>query len=185
MKITYHYSNNLELKLTMTISKTSSGQLPSQMFICPTIQFKKMLANKKELLNQSKYSDFKFVVQGKIFKVHKNILAAASPVFDKLFTTECRETVNNECIVNDIDPTIFQYLLNFIYCGELPEQAANNVYRALYEAAHYYQINELAEVCISVEEYHLSKENAVDVYQWTETYGVENLKKQAWKIIQL
>lgn len=149
-----------------------------------TLQYKKIRSNNKELLNEPKYSDFTFVVQGKKFKVHRAILAAASPVFDALFTTKFCENVTNECFVKDIEPTIFQYLLDFIYCGELPE-ALYKVSQSLYEAAHYYQINELADICISVECYHISKDNAVDVYEWAEKYNVENLKKEAWNFIQM
>ncbi|KAG4066805.1 hypothetical protein HA402_012872 [Bradysia odoriphaga] len=179
------FTNEVEIKLTLTISQTklSSHQLPIHKFFDSTVLYKKKLCNNKELLNEPKYSDFTFVVQGKKYKVHKNILASASPIFDKLFTSKFQENETNECCVTAIEPNIFQYLLNFIYCGELPEQL-NEVSRALYEAAHYYQINELAEICISVECYHLSKDNALDVYEWADKMNLENAKKNAWHIIQ-
>ncbi|XP_037048858.1 speckle-type POZ protein-like B [Bradysia coprophila] len=178
-------ANVVEIKLTVTISQSNipSHQLPIHKLIDSTVQYKKILCNNKKLLNDPKYSDFTFVVQDEKYKVHKNILASASPVFDKLFTSKFRENETNECCVEAIEPTIFQYLLNFIYSGELPEQL-NGVSRALFEAAHYYQINELADICLSVECYHLSKDNAVVVYEWADKMNLENVKKSAWPIIQ-
>lgn len=180
--------STLELKLEMKISveEEDLDKIPMQKFIDSTRQYKNIISNNESILNESKYSDFTFIVHERMFKVHKSILAAASPVFDKLFETKFRETITNECYVNDIEPIAFQYLLDYIYCGKLPEEIHDGkVSRNLFEAAHYYEINELVDICTSVEHYNLSKNNAVDVYEWADTYGLEDVKMDAWKIIQL
>lgn len=176
----------LELKLEMKISLAGGSKVCLQKFIDHTRQYKQIISNNEIILNESKYSDFTFIVHGRVFKVHKCILAAASPVFDRLFETKFCEAVSNKCLVIDIEPQIFQFLLNFIYAGKLPDELhEENVSRKLFEAAHYYEINGLREICTSVELYKLSKENALDIYEWADTFELDSIKMEAWKIIQL
>lgn len=139
----------LVLKLEMTMLQKPSDKNPLRKSIDITAQYKSIIANCKCILNESKYSDFIFIVKGKPFKVHKNILAAASPVFDKLFSVKLKESRSNEC---DVKPFIFECLLNFIYSGELPENLhEENVAQNLFEAAHLYQIDKLVDICKQVE----------------------------------
>lgn len=176
----------LELKLNMTLLLKPSDGNPLQKFRDITAQYKTIISNNKCILNESKYSDFVFIVQGKQFKVHKSILAAASPVFDKLFSADLIESRTNECDVKDMEPTIFQYLLSFIYSGELPENLhEGNTARILFAAAHRYQIGELVDVCKQVEHFKLSVENAEEMYKWAFTYDLDDIKMDAWNIIKL
>lgn len=179
--------NHLILDLQMTMEcAPNPTQIPIEKFINTTVHRKKIVSNNKCILNEPKYSDFTFIVQGSEFKVHKNILAASSIVFDKVFSAKLSETVTNECKIEDIDPVIFGYLLAFIYCGELPEKLhEENVARELFKAAHYYQIDELVETCTFVESYSLTVDNALDIYEWALTYDLEKLILDAWKMIKL
>lgn len=150
------------------------------------VHYKDILSNNELILNQSKYSDFTFVVSGKRFKVHKCILAAASPVFDKIFSSKMKETHTNECYVVDIDPDIFSHLLRFIYFGELSENIEDdNKLLKLYAAAHYYQIGKLVEICKQIKHFNLSEENAAETYLWAITYDLKDVMIDAWKIIKL
>lgn len=180
----YYYPEEtfLELKLTMTILQTPSAENLKKI-IDTTSQYKKIISNNKCILSSTKYSDFVFNVQGKQFKVHRNILAAASPVFDKLFSTKLKE---NRCDITDIEPAIFLYLLSFIYCGGLPEKLhEGNTARKLFHAARYYEIGELVSICKHVEHYKLAVHNAQDIYNWAYTSELEDVKKDAWNIIKL
>jgi hypothetical protein len=128
-----------------------------------------------KMFEDPQFSDFKFIVKGKEFKVHRAMLCHASPVFAKLFTADMEEIRNNECVVNDIDPKIFKYLLRFIY-GEVLPQDLKLVCVKLYEAAHYYEIEELKEVCIDEISQSIAKDNAVKMYNWACLYEVEMVK---------
>lgn len=182
----------VEIKLTMTMSQSASkgtqsqpDELSLQKFRDTTVQHKKIIANNKRILKDPKYSDFTFIVQKKEFKVHKNILAAASPVFDRLFSVKLKENRTNKCCVNDVEPVIFQYLLNFIYFGEMPENLLKDfIPRKLFEAAHYYQIDELVDICRQEIHYRLSVDNAEETYKWACTYELKDIKMDAWNIIK-
>jgi len=177
---------NLDLKLVMTISQRDDlDQMPLQTFVDTTRQCKSIISNNESILNSTKFSDFTFIVQEKMFKIHRSIVAPASPVFEKLFDTKFSESVTNECRITHIDPITFQYLLIFIYCGKLPEQLhEDDVALKLFKAAHYYEIKELVDICTSVEHYRLSKDNAIDMYEWADTYNLDDVKKDAWRVIQ-
>ena len=59
------------------------------------------------------HTDITFRVTGtdedtKTFRVHKAIVAARSPVFSAMFTTETVETTTGTVTVNDIDPVAFE-----------------------------------------------------------------------------
>jgi BTB/POZ domain len=147
------------------------------------ITYKQVASNHLSLLNDPQFSDFKFIVKGKEFKVHRAILASASLVFTKLFTTDMEEALNSECIVKDIEPEIFEHLLRFIYGGELPD-VIGDVSMKLFEAAHYYEIEQLKDICEQEIGLKVSVETAVDFYNWAYIYDVEDLKKSAWEIVK-
>lgn len=178
----------LKLKLTMTISaepQKEANAIPLQKFLNTTVQCKKIISNNKCLLNDSKYSDFTFIVKEKQFKVHKCVLAHASPVFDKIFSAQLKESRTNECHVAQIEPAVFQYLLSFIYAAELPDNLhEGNISRLLFSAAHYYEIDELVHICTQVEHFKLTVANAEDMYGWAYTYQLEDIMMDAWKIIK-
>lgn len=68
--------------------------------------------------SMSHLADVIFNVCAKQFKAHKIILAARSTVFEALFSSESEVDVS-QIIINDIDPEVFQVLLNFIYTGDI------------------------------------------------------------------
>jgi hypothetical protein len=135
------------------------------------------------MLNDSKYSDFTFIIKRRKFKVHKAILGAASPVFDRLFSTAMAEARTNEAKIDAIEPNIFESLLRFIYGGKLPENLAS-VAVDLFKAAHYYEIEDLKLVCEREVEEKLSEENAIQFYELAYVYDMKDLKTDAWKIIK-
>jgi BTB/POZ domain len=130
----------LDVKVA-SVSNSMMGELKAS--AQPNASYKHVVCNNLgKMLNDPQFSDFKFIVKGKEFKVHRNILAAASPVFTKLFTADMEEARTSECIVDDIEPEIFELLLRFIHKGKLIE-IIGAVSVKLYEAAHYYQIAQL------------------------------------------
>jgi speckle-type POZ protein len=100
-----------------------------------------------------------------------------------MLTADMEEAHSSECIVNDIEPEIFEHLLRFIYGGELPEDIGA-VSVKLYEAAHYYQIDELKEFCKKELPAMLKTENAEEMFHWAHVYDEHELKTAAWEVIR-
>lgn len=137
-----------------------------------------------KLLENGKFSDFEFIVSGKRFKVHKNILSLASPVFDTMFDCDLKEKKQQFSKTND-DPKVFQCLLDFIYSGKLPKNLPQ-IALSLYEMAHLYQIEQLMEHCMGhILAKRIDAKNALELYQFARSYNVQLLFDRAWDFIRM
>jgi hypothetical protein len=166
-------SGILKMNLEVRYSTKKSADFDNQ----------KIVEKVLNMLSDEKYSDFTFAVKRREFKVHKIILAAASPVFDRMFSTPMVEAQANEVKIDSIEPEIFEHLLRFIYGAKLPE----NLYDIavdLFKAAHYYEIQNLKAICEEKIEEELSSENAIEFYELAYVYDMKELKDDAWKIIK-
>jgi hypothetical protein len=72
-------------------------------------------SNLQALLEDGKFSDVLFVVEGERFKAHRSILAARSEVFDCQLRGSMREATEDEIVVEQCDPATFKALLLFLY----------------------------------------------------------------------
>lgn len=154
-----------------------------QKFFDPAIIHKRNIRNISKLVVDPTFSDFTFNVQGKEFKLHKNILGAASSVMMQMFLTDLKEKKTNTCVIHAIKPEVFELLVRFIYCGEIPDNLVEFA-MPLYEAAHYYEIDYLKEICVQDVHENLCAKNAVDIYEWAQPFDVVHLKADAWTIIK-
>lgn len=137
-----------------------------------------------ELLKKGTLSDFVFKIGRDEFKVHKNVLAAASRVWNRMFTAdyEHEEKKTNSSQIDHIEPDTFRALLKFIYCAEIPENFDELVFK-LYEAAHHYEIESLKDICLKKLGHDMSTANAVELYHFA--YGFElDILPQVWQIIK-
>ena len=75
----------------------------------------------------AKFTDVIFVVSGKEFKVHQNILLATkSLAFVEMFDAEANKqpeatasSANHRIEIKDIDPKVFEIMLKYIYTGKI------------------------------------------------------------------
>ncbi|XP_057317898.1 speckle-type POZ protein B-like isoform X2 [Microplitis mediator] len=110
----------------------------------------------KELYNNQINCDVTFVVGNEKFKAHKIILSARSPVFSAMFTHKMKENRDNEVAIPDIEPEIFNKLLEFIYTDDIKNLDMDAA--SLFEAADKYQLLKLKSLC----EVSLSKSASID-----------------------
>jgi hypothetical protein len=144
---------------------------------------KQIANNNLSILDESKHSDFTYFVADQQFKVHKNILSVASPVFERTFISEMTEAKTNEARIETYTPEVFEHLLRFIYAGKLPENLTE-ISEELYKAAHFYQIELLKKICKQNIYDNLSMKNAVKFHEFAHVYEMEDMKQSAWKIIK-
>ncbi|CAI0443326.1 unnamed protein product [Linum tenue] len=118
----------------------------------------------KALLESQLGFDLVFRVGHKTFRAHKSILAARSSFFRAQFFGPVGDPDLNEIIVDDIHPSIFKAMLQFIYTDELPDvheimgspstyssmsTEATNVMQHLLVAADWYDLDRLKAFCES------------------------------------
>lgn len=135
------------------------------------------------LYAEEMFTDFTFIVKGKPFKVHKLILAASSEVMKRMFTAVHKEWELVECEIFDIEPHIFETLICFMYRYEVPT-ILGEVAHELYAAAHYYEVENLKEICLDKLCLSLSADNAIKSYALGSTYNLNTLTACSWTIIK-
>lgn len=73
------------------------------------------------LLESGELTDVSLDVKGEVFRAHKLVLAARSPVFKAQLFGPMKDD-NTDCInVQEIEPPVFKALLHFIYWDKLPD----------------------------------------------------------------
>lgn len=174
---------NGKLQLTFILRVKYSGHPRLREKVPRPIAHKEtLLGNFRNLLENPILSDFKFVVKGSEFKVHKSILATVSPMLRKMFTIDMTESKEGVSRVDHIEPKTFGDMLKFIYGGEISE---NINARELYSAADYYQIEPLKKICEQEVHSSLNISNALEIFVWAHPYGeLEALKFDAWDVIK-
>lgn len=86
-------------------------------------------------------------VQGKKFRVHKQVLAEVSPVFADLFKKENQKDKRETLEVKDVPLDAMKELLVYIYSGTIT--SLDNI-ADLYLAAEKYKIEDLKEKCLKL-----------------------------------
>ncbi|KAG5676302.1 hypothetical protein PVAND_006149 [Polypedilum vanderplanki] len=121
-----------------------------------------LLLNYAKLFNSIDYSDFTCISSdGKEFPVHSNILAAQSPVFDKMFKANMSESKSKSGKFNDIDGDTFLEFLRFIYTGQV--ENLEDIASSVIYAADKYEIIELKKLCAESLMENLSVENVLEI----------------------
>ncbi|KAM0904543.1 hypothetical protein ACQ4PT_017983 [Festuca glaucescens] len=101
----------------------------------------------------TEHTDVIFEVEGEDFPAHRRVLAMRSPVFKAELYGEMRENDIDRITIADIQPAVFEALLNFVYTDSLPavEDLGRTDYvetiRHLLFAADRYAIDTLKSIC--------------------------------------
>lgn len=178
-----HYKNGaITLKFLLNITCEGTSDL-RKTFYDPQVNRNFILRGVSSMFGDPIFSDFTFIIGGLEVKVHMNILAAASPVMRRMFTADLKEAKTRKCTIDAITPETFDDMLRFIYRSKLP-QDLNAVAKPLYEAAHYYELESLKEICSREIHENLSAVNALEIFEWVQPYDLEDLKIDAWKILK-
>lgn len=112
------------------------------------------------LEDQSQLADFELKTKdNETLKAHRSIIAARSPVFFKMLTSDMEEAKQGWANVPDFDSIVMKEVLRFIYCNEVRD--LNKIDYDLIFAAEKYQLDELKEICIDSMIAQLSSENVL------------------------
>ncbi|UYV69909.1 SPOPL [Cordylochernes scorpioides] len=124
------------------------------------------------LLESLNFSDVTIHVGDRMFQAHKNILAARSSVFEAMFEHEMKD--QNLIYITDVEPTVMQELLRFIYTGN--SRNVEGMAEKLLAGAAKYGLERLKVLCEMSLASALSPNNAGDVLVLADRYQAEQLK---------
>lgn len=141
----YLVDDSITLNFRLVISCEGASSLRRNFYDSLSAR-KRIIVNVACMLNDTTFSDFTFIVGSREFKVHMSILAVSSSVMRKMFTADLEEAKRKQCTVEAITSETFDHMLGCIYKADIPKDL-NAVAMPLYEAAHYYEIDSLEEIC--------------------------------------
>lgn len=97
---------------------------------------------------QELFCDCNVLVEGQIFRAHRNVLYGSSGYFRMLLSQGAKDTLESVNASFDVfSPDIFSIILDFIYSGHL-ELNSSNVIEVM-SAASYLQMNDVISYCKS------------------------------------
>jgi hypothetical protein len=91
------------------------------------------------------FSDLEVVCGQKVFACHQFMLAARSPVLRAMFQSPMQEAAARRVEIKDLDHTVVDAMLLFIYTGSVPNLA--EAAGELLAAAEKYQLDQLKDLC--------------------------------------
>lgn len=137
----------------------------------------------ESIFEDAKYSDYTFLVRYKLFKAHKCVLSAASPVFETMFTSG---SVGKYCAIVDCDPEVFCHFLKFICTNSCPLHEMPSICMELFKLAHRYGIDNLMKICRAyVMNMKIDSSNALDLYELVIACEIKELLESIWRFIKV
>ncbi|XP_065226731.1 protein roadkill-like [Planococcus citri] len=138
----------------------------------------------ENLLTNKQFGDAIIKVKDKEYPVYKGILAARSPVFERMFREDngMLENTTNVVNISDLSPEIIEEMLLFIYTGKV-KKLEKSVYELL-PAANKYQLEELMEICEEMLIEQLSKDNVINILILAHTHNANWLKTEALQFVK-
>jgi len=170
-EVTIRVKSNVERKLLLKVTTRRDST-----------EYGKMLSEATDLniYHDKEFSDVVVKCGGTNFECHKVFLAACSPVFKAMLTSNMQEKINNKIEIDDIKPEVMTELLEFIYTGRSSNLDQFSV--DLLIAADKYGIDSMKKLCEDILINSLGIENCFSLLRMSDTYS-PNIKKSALKFV--
>ncbi|CAD6233987.1 GSCOCG00007450001-RA-CDS [Cotesia congregata] len=138
------------------------------------------------LHNDEECSPIVIKVQETEFIAHKNIIAAHSPVFYKMLTSDMEESNENSMTFPDTEPDVIGELLLFFYKGKMDKAEKDaDLALKLFEFAHKYEIERVISTCEYILITKLTKENVSKIHDKGQLYKSVILRQHAITFIEM
>lgn len=136
----------------------------------------------EDFLGNRLFTDVTLVVDGKNLKAHKAILAARSPVFAAMFSTDMIEKRQDLVTITDVDYEVAEQILRYIYTDQARIEPTM-AHRLLAAADKYALLKLKAECEIAICE-NLTAATAVETVTLADRHSASQLKAHALRFIQ-
>ncbi|KAJ8336922.1 hypothetical protein SKAU_G00381420 [Synaphobranchus kaupii] len=121
----------------------------------------------EEIRRQGKLCDVTLKVGDHKFSAHRIVLAASIPYFHAMFTNDMMECKQDEIVMQGMDPSALESLINFAYNGHVAIDQQN--VQALLIGASFLQLQNVKDACCSFLRERLHPKNCLGVRQFAET----------------
>lgn len=138
-----------------------------------------------EAFREGAHSDVEIKTKdGHSIHAHRVVMATKSPVFKAMFESDvCKEAHKGAIQIQELSHDQMKYLLEFLYCAEIPEKAMTQHAHALLIAADKYDIPVLGKVCESFIATSVCSSNVLEVLELATLCSAGSLKETAIGVI--
>ena len=135
------------------------------------------------LRTSESFCDVTIVAKGKEFKAHKAVLAAASPFFLTLLTSDMKESKEQliKIELEEATAAVMEDVLKYVYTGNVlvTEERAHN----LIATADYFLLPGLKSLAVNFLRELVTVENCIFNYYFAEKYRCAELKENSRQVI--
>uniref|UniRef100_A0A665TML2 BTB domain-containing protein n=1 Tax=Echeneis naucrates TaxID=173247 RepID=A0A665TML2_ECHNA len=121
----------------------------------------------EEIRRQGKLCDVTLKVGDHKFSAHRIVLAASIPYFHAMFTNDMVECKQDEILMQGMDPSALEALINFAYSGHVAIDQQN--VQSLLIGSSFLQLQNVKDACCSFLQERLHPKNCLGVRQFAET----------------
>ncbi|XP_065076413.1 speckle-type POZ protein B-like [Ochlerotatus camptorhynchus] len=136
----------------------------------------------ESILKNAQFTDITLAFEGHTIKAHKAILAARSPVFAAMFSTDMEESRQNQVTITDMEYEVAQQLLQFIYTGKT--DISPGTVDQLLVAADKYGLSRLKAQCEQTIFNTLAIPTAIKTLIFADRMNTQQLKSRTMKFIK-
>lgn len=123
-----------------------------------------VLENLREMRQNAEFTDVVLCAGGVDFPCHKAVLAASSPYFRAMFTSDLRERNSQRIQLPEIYSDTMALILDYVYSGEVKITLEN--VQSLFQAADFLDYNNLSAGCIVFLKNNITVDNCIDLIQF-------------------
>ncbi|XP_012683328.2 actin-binding protein IPP [Clupea harengus] len=132
-----------------------------------------LLAQMNKMRLRTDFCDVRLCVGGRVFGVHRLVLAASGPYFAALFSGAMSEAHEEEVRIEGVEAEVFEKLLEFVYTGSIDVTVDNA--QELMVAADMLQLSEVVAICGEFLRGQMDATNCVGFFQFLEQIACMDL----------
>ncbi|KAG8177186.1 hypothetical protein JTE90_015794 [Oedothorax gibbosus] len=136
-----------------------------------------VLSGLNELRQSKSFCDVSLCVEGEEFPCHRVVLAAFSPYFKAMLTSEMAESRQRSIVLNGVEAPTLSLLLDYAYTSRIPIHKRN--VQALLSAANLLQVLAVRDACCAFLERHMDAGNCLGIHCFAEAHACTLLQEKA------
>ena len=165
-----------------TASTSSSALILDVMTIENDEHQHTLLETLKSMYDTGQLIDVTICVQDQEFPCHRNVLAATSPYFRAMFTTDLNESKQDKVSILEVDANSVRQVIEYAYTGHI-EITKNNAQNLL-AVASLFQIIPIHNACARFMETQLDISNCIGIHYFAQIHNCDELRNKAKEHIE-
>ncbi len=136
-----------------------------------------VLSGLNSLRQSGTFCDITICVDGEEFPSHRLVLAAFSPYFKAMFSSDLAESKQEKVTINGVDAAMIKLLLDYAYTSEVFINKSN--VQSLLSAANLLQVLPVRDACCRLMEKNMDETNCLGIHCFAEAHACKDLQEKA------